>query len=924
MGITKQYLRFEPGDVFGLVGSLKSNIVYLEISRSHGKFCAVGACENVIVWDLKTKEKHLTLQGEKHEVTIISPCPDKKHLAVGYNDGMVRVFSLISRECICTFSGHKSAVSALNYDAQGLQLVSGSKDTNVIVWDIVNEAGLYRLKGHKGQITQAVFLRRENVLVSSSKDTYIKFWDLDTQHCFKTLVTHRSEIYDFVFVSDESRLITGSADSELRVWTINYHGKKLEADEGDDGKKIDLDTDNIEDDMNILSCTKLGSVIRQSRTHVVSMVTDKHDKVLICHGNDKKLEVFSLPNEEELKKRLAKKKKKARLKKSEDPSINEDDVRLEASDYIKQLTQVFLPAKIRSVDFLIGDTEIKLLSLLTNNSIETSSLDIQEKSSQRADINSHVLPGHRTDVRALCFSSDNTAIVTVSAESAKLWNRSSVKCIRTMTCEYSVACVFAPGDRHIILGTKSGKLQIFDIASGDLLEDLEAHNGTIYSISLSPDKRGILTGSADKTVKFWNFEFVQQEKTSSTSKHLTLQHSRTLKMDEEVMCAKYSPDQRLFAVSLLDNTVKVFFVDTLKFFLSLYGHKLPVLSLDISTDGTLLISGSADRNIKIWGLDFGDCHKSIFAHDDSIMCVQFVPNTHLFFSGSKDKKLKQWDADSFEHILTLEGHHAEIWTLAVSTRGNFVATASHDKSLRLWERTQEPLILEEEREMEREKEIDQQVGQSGEPVVAGETTNEVGLAGKKSIETVKAAERLMEAIEVYKDESGKLELHEEDCKRTGKQLPKPPKHPLLIAFNSESPNHYMLDSLKKIKSSELEESLLVMPFSYVTDLLKILDKFLTFGWETELVCRCLFFLLRVHQGEIISNQILLPIVDRLRTVTSNRVNQLRDQIGFNMAGLQFLKRKLEDRDEVKFFADATTTRKKKKKKADKVILALKT
>lgn len=55
--------------------------------------------------------------------------------------------------------------------------------------------------------------------------------------------------------------------------------------------------------------------------------------------------------------------------------------------------------------------------------------------------------------------------------------------------------------------------------------------------------------------------------------------------------------------------MKIFFDDTLKFFLSLYGHKLPVLCLDISYDGNLLISGSADKTVKIWGLDFGDCHR---------------------------------------------------------------------------------------------------------------------------------------------------------------------------------------------------------------------------------------------------------------------------------------------------------------------------
>ena len=39
---------------------------------------------------------------------------------------------------------------------------------------------------------------------------------------------------------------------------------------------------------------------------------------------------------------------------------------------------------------------------------------------------------------------------------------------------------------------------------------------------------------------------------------------------------------------------------------------------------------------------------------------------------------------------------------------------------------------------EREKEFDESVGQDGEVVVPGETNTETGLAGKKSVETVKA------------------------------------------------------------------------------------------------------------------------------------------------------------------------------------------
>ena len=89
------------------------------------------------------------------------------------------------------------------------------------------------------------------------------------------------------------------------------------------------------------------------------------------------------------------------------------------------------------------------------------------------------------------------------------------------------------------------------------------------------------------------------------------------------------------------------------------------------------------------------------------MGLQFISKTHLFFSCGKDGKVKQWDADNFENVITLTGHHGQVWTLAVSEDGKYVCTAGHDRSLRLWERTQEPLVLEDERETQREAEADQ-------------------------------------------------------------------------------------------------------------------------------------------------------------------------------------------------------------------------
>lgn len=152
MGLTKQYLRYVASAVFGVIGSQKANIAYVTLrGGERGRYVAVAACEHVFVWDVRKGEKvrpqlrHqkpprppdvnsayvfaqvMILEGQKHEVTFLCPSPDGVHIAVGYEDGAVRIFSLLNGESNVAFNGHKSAVSVMRYDGLGARLVTGSK-----------------------------------------------------------------------------------------------------------------------------------------------------------------------------------------------------------------------------------------------------------------------------------------------------------------------------------------------------------------------------------------------------------------------------------------------------------------------------------------------------------------------------------------------------------------------------------------------------------------------------------------------------------------------------------------------------------------------------------------------------------------------------------------------------------------------------
>jgi U3 small nucleolar RNA-associated protein 12 len=552
---------------------------------------------------------------------MLKTSPNNRQIAVGYEDGVVRLFDLNSGECLVTFSGHKSAVTSLSFDIEGMRLVSGAKDTNIIVWDTVAEAGLFRLSGHKGPITKCCFLESQNILVSSSLDTLVKFWDLDTQHCFKTLVGHRSEVWDMVVMKNDRYLVTGCGDSELRVWKIRFPDseeddekqkatpKKTRRDSDDEEEKNEDGNEEEDDDNSILQCTKIGTILRQGRDRVLSMVTDPSRTILSCHGMDSIVELFRFHDEEEIQKIFSKRQRK--FKKQNPESTEELTVALQ--DEVLRIKSVQASGKVKAIDVHVSTKgELRLLALLRGNSFEIHVVDTKVSNKNDATkVGALSIPGHRTDVRALCFSSDKIALASASGESLKIWNRGSQNCIRTMACDYALSILFATGDRNVIVATKTGKLQIFDIAAGRLLEEIRAHEGEAWTVAMSPDLRGIASGGADKSVKFWQFELVVDKAVEEEDedgqmrghggKRMSLTHTKTLQLEEDVLCVRFSPDQRLIAVSLLDSTVKIFFADTLKFFLSLYGHKFPVLCMDISYDSTTIITGGADRNIKIWG-----------------------------------------------------------------------------------------------------------------------------------------------------------------------------------------------------------------------------------------------------------------------------------------------------------------------------------
>ncbi|KAL9008925.1 MAG: hypothetical protein Q9173_005996 [Seirophora scorigena] len=950
--------KYEYSKTFGLINSSFSNALWApddgvqnaSLRQSGAGKAVVGADEEVLCWDVK-KGELLSRWRDKEcaaEVTSIAQSDaDPDVFAVGYGDGSIRIWDARIATVIVNFNGHRSAVTVLAFGSDGSSLASGSKDTDIIIWDLVAEVGLYKLRGHDNQITGLQFLQhtaeatgddgevgqgaqanilmngvddQPGFLLTTSKDAKIKIWNLDSQHCIETHIAQSNgECWALAMSPDGSGCITAGNDGELKVWSIDIRGLMSSTLEIEDGQKQAY-------------LKERGFLHRQGKDRTIGVTFHPRGNYIAAHGSEKAIELWRIRSESEVQKTLARKRKRRREKllttqdgALKDSLINGDDVSenlatADVADIIVPHVIVRTGGKVRSIDWGRGRSSkvISLLSANSNNelelySISTKQLDKKKTSDEPPDYSRTFtvdLPGHRTDVRSVGLSSDDRMLASSSNGSLKIWNVRTQNCIRTLDCGYALCLYFLPGDKIVVVGNRNGELELFDIASSTLIETVKAHDGPIWTLHVHPDGRTMATGSADKSAKFFNFEVVQEETpgTQRTTPRFKLVHTRTLKVSDDILSLRFSPDSRLVALSLLDNTVKVFFTDSLKLFLNLYGHKLPVLNMDISYDSKLIVTCSADKNVRIWGLDFGDCHKAFFAHQDSIMQVAFVPhnqdgNGHHFFSASKDRVIKYWDGDKFEQIQKLEGHHGEVWAMTVSRTGEFLVTASHDKSIRIWQRTDEQIFLEEEREKELEELYENTLTTSldNDDDPGGEKA-EIGPAGKQTSETLMAGEKIVEALELGLAD---LEVMREwsQAKATQPNLAPPDRHPIFLYTNISAEAH-VLNVVQKIKAAALQDALLVLSFTQVPPLFTFLQIWAEKQWSIPLTCRVLFFVLNIHHRQIVASKTMRPMLDGVRRHLRRALQRQKDEMGFNLAALRFVGTRMREKGEKDYVDEA--------------------
>jgi len=94
----------------------------------------------------------------------------------------------------------------------------------------------------------------------------------------------------------------------------------------------------------------------------------------------------------------------------------------------------------------------------------------------------------------------------------------------------------------------------------------------------------------------------------------------------------------------------------------------------------ILISGSLDNTIKVWDIDSGKSTNTIFGHIEGVWAI--ASDRLRIVSGSHDRTIKVWSREDGKNLATLVGHRAAVTCLALGD--DKIVSGSDDGDIRIW------------------------------------------------------------------------------------------------------------------------------------------------------------------------------------------------------------------------------------------------
>jgi WD40 repeat protein len=221
---------------------------------------------------------------------------------------------------------------------------------------------------------------------------------------------------------------------------------------------------------------------------------------------------------------------------------------------------------------------------------------------------------HPQTVWDVVFSPDGKkALSGCSDGSARLWDLDSGKellALETHKGGMAWSVAFVEGGKQAVTGGGSaltgngaadGSLRLWDLATGQELRRFNGHTKDVRRLAISPDGKQLLSGSFDGTMRLWDFPSGKEIKRFEGPGNFV--ESVAFTPSGKTAICSYGPR---VAEAIYDSdprcSLRLWDLATGKELKQFKGHSAPILSLALSANGRVLVSGSADNTMRSWRL----------------------------------------------------------------------------------------------------------------------------------------------------------------------------------------------------------------------------------------------------------------------------------------------------------------------------------
>ena len=474
-------------------------------------------------WNVEDGRELLTIRGGENGFLWASPSPDGKHIVSTGVDSTVRVWDANTgdlKKVLCRGT-YEHPYAEYSPDGRFIGVAMGAR---VTIWDAENLNQLLEMTVSQYGVRMLAFSPDGHMLAIADEDWKIGVWklrlDSQTQRWkgeeIQNFTGHIMQVCSCRFCPDGKKVITASVDQTVRIWDLDEHivldsvpglGTLSHVEFSPNGELMAAAYNDNVIRLYDTSSWKLKGELVGHTDYPKSMHFDKDGKRLVSTAVDKTVRVWNVEKCSLLHVFALLEEKASEARFSPDGEI----LAFSAWEHIfVYYTKDW--SLLHDIE-ITGTFGVKYMSFSPNGEMfvvsQAASLLIYETRTGNLLKSIKIHPRNGEKVR---FDATGNYLYFMDYNSLCRMDTETFSKIEVFDGHSStiIEYAFSPDRRYVVTGSHDKTVRVWDIATRKTLHICKGHTWGVSSVHIQPDGRTILSSSYDGTVRQWDFPPLQE------------------------------------------------------------------------------------------------------------------------------------------------------------------------------------------------------------------------------------------------------------------------------------------------------------------------------------------------------------------------------------------------------------------------------